>query len=195
MLTGLSILLLVVVALLAIPVELEFTVEWPDGIENELVVVWALGLVRARIPVGERDDEALTGEIPSGRKRRRKKPDRRQSRNMLAAVRQRPFRRRLYRFVGDLWRSIIKENLRFRARVGLGDPADTGRLWAVMGPVSGLLSGLKDASVVIEPDFAELRFECEGSGRFQFVPLHILTISLGLLASPVIWRGLRSVRS
>lgn len=49
MLTGLLIFLLVVIALLAIPLTIEFRFEWPDDKHNELVLVWALGLVRARM--------------------------------------------------------------------------------------------------------------------------------------------------
>ena len=192
MLTGLLIVLLVVIALLAIPVELEFSVEWPDDAQNEIVLVWALGLVRARMPAkaSEKPSRAEEEPLPN-----RKKPGKGKPTNVLAAIRQRPFRRRIYRFAGDLWRSVKKENMHVRARVGLGDPADTGRLWAVVGPVSGMLAGLRGASVTIEPDFAEPTFEFAGSGKLRLVPLQVVSISIGLLVSPEVWRGLRAMRA
>ena len=49
---------------------------------------------------------------------------------MLAVVRQSGFRRRLYRLVKDLVRAAHLQRLRLRIRLGLGDPADTGRLSA-----------------------------------------------------------------
>ena len=192
MLTGLLIVLLVVITLLAIPVELEFSVEWPDGAQNEIVLVWALGLVRARIPAkaSEKPPKADDEPPPDRKKAGKGKPT-----NVLAAIRQRPFRQRIYRFGGDLWRSVKKENVHVRARLGLGDPADTGRLWAVVGPVSGMLAGLRGASVAIEPDFADPTLEFSGSGKLRFVPLQIVSISVGLLVSPAVWRGLRATRA
>lgn len=191
MLAGLLIFLLVVIALLAIPVALEFSVEWPDSAQNEIVLVWALGLVRARIRTSGSEKASTADDVPP----ERKKGGRGKSTGVLAAVRQRPFRRRVYRFVGDLWRAIIKERMHVRARVGLGDPADTGQLWAVVGPVSGMLTGVKGVSVAIEPDFVNATFEIDGSGRLQFVPLQVIAISMGLLGSPAIWQGLRAVRA
>jgi len=191
MLTGLLIVLLVVVALLSMPLELDFRVEWPDGARNEVVLVWAFGLVRARMPTGGSGKNSS----PNKKSRDRNKRGRDKSGNVLAAVRQRPFRQRVYRFVKDLWRSIIKENMHVRARVGLGDPADTGQLWAIVGPVAGMLAGAKEASVVIEPDFVDAVFELDSSGRLQLVPLHVIAISMGLLFSPALWRGLRAMRA
>jgi hypothetical protein len=114
---------------------------------------------------------------------------------VLAAVRRQDFRRRLYRFTLDLWRSIGSKDVRVRARVGLGDPADTGMLWAVVGPVSGLLSSARDISIMIEPDFVDATFEVDGSGRLTFVPLQLVTLVLGLLVSPAAWRGVRAMRT
>lgn len=191
MLTGLLIALLVVIALLAIPLELDFRFAWPDGGHNELVLVWAGGLVRARIPSERSKPASPAADEPSAPR----KPGRGGSRNFLAALRQRRFRQRVYRFIGNLWRSISKENMHVRARIGLGDPADTGHLWAVVGPVSGLLADVKEISVAIEPDFVDATFEIDSRGRLKIVPLQVIPISIGLLMSPAIWQGLRSMRA
>ena len=191
MLTGLLVVLFVVIALLAIPVELEFSVEWPDDAQNEIVLVWALGLVRVRLPAKSPEKPPAADEEPPDRKKRGSG----KRANVLAAIRQRPFRRRIYRFAGDLWRSVKKENMLVRARLGLGDPADTGRLWAVVGPVSGMLGGLKGVSAVIEPDFADPAFELAGSGKLRVVPLQVVSIATGFLLSPAIWSGIRSMRA
>jgi len=191
MLTALLILLLVVIALLAIPLELDFRVGWPDGTQNRVELTWALGLVHHRIfatPAGQ--PSAATRAPRTG-----KQPGKRKSRQALAAIRQTAFRQRVFRFAGDLWRSIGKNNLRGHARIGLGDPADTGLLWAVIGPVSGVLANIKDAAISIEPDFLDPAFEFNGSGQVRFVPLQLIAISLGVLVSPAIWRGLRRMNA
>lgn len=194
MLTGLLIFLSVVILLLAIPVEVQFAVVWPGTANNEIAVTWAFDLVRAKVPAG--NTRAAPGRDP--RLERRRKTGRSpsigdRSSGMLAALAQRPFRRRILRFAGDLWRSFEKKDLRFRTRIGLGDPADTGQLWAVLGPVSGLLASLNGGSVVVEPDFLDATLEFDGSGRIRFVPLRVIAVAGGLLVSPSFWRGLRTI--
>ncbi len=191
MLTGLLIFLLIIVALLAIPLELEFKLEWPDDVQNEIALSWAWGLVHSRIPVKDtkKDPAAESQQTESGKSRKSR------ASNVLAAIRQRPFRRRLYRFASDLWRSIVKQDVRIRSRIGLGDPADTGLLWAICGPMSGMLAGNRSVSVRVEPDFANTTFEFAGSGRVRVVPLRVLGLSLGLLVSPAIWRGVATMRA
>ena len=191
MLTGVLIFLIAVLALLAIPIAFEFRVAWPGAARSEVVLVWALGLLRFRLPT-DRAEETPTAEksLPESVSLSGKTPP-----NVWAAVRQRPFRQRLYRLGRDLWYSIGKENVRVRARIGLGDPADTGQLWAAFGPVAGLLANVKDISMLLEPDFDDATFEFDGRGKVQLVPLRIIGILLGFLFSPVIWRGMRSMRT
>lgn len=79
-------------------------------------------------------------------------------------------------------------------RIGLGDPADTGQLWALMGPVAGVLANCKGASFEIEPEFYEETFELDSSGRIEFVPLQILYLTIAMLLSPPVWRGIKEMR-
>ena len=191
MLTGLLIFLLVVIALLAIPLVIEFRVEWPNGEQNEIVLLWALGFVRTRLVSRAPDKTSTESSSP----RESIKGDSSKSTNVLAAMRLQSFRQRTYRFVGDLWRTIKKENVHVRARIGLGDPADTGKLWAFVGPASGVIGGLKEVSAVIEPDFADKVFEVDGRGRLRIVPLQVVAVVVRVLVSPAIWRGLRAMRA
>jgi len=112
----------------------------------------------------------------------------------MAAIREPSFRRRVYRFVSDVWQSVHKQNVRLLVRLGLGDPADTGRLWAVLGPLSGVLARLRDIRIAIEPDFLDATLEVDSSGTIRMIPLRIAIIVLGLFFSPPVWRGIRSMR-
>ncbi len=100
----------------------------------------------------------------------------------------------MFRFVADLWRAIRKQDVNLRIRLGLGDPADTGRLWAVVGPVAGLLANVEEASVEIEPDFMDAVFELESSGEIRLIPLQILYLVVALLLSPPVWLGVKRMR-
>ncbi len=192
MLVGALVVLLAVIAVLAIPVTVAFRVAWPQVGHNDVRLRWAFGLVRARIP-SERSPAPQSEpaeETPS----RRKRPSRKTP-NVLAAIREPRFRRRLMRFLSDCWKAIHKHDLRLRVRIGLDDPADTGQLWAFCGPVAGLLQTARHASIRLEPDFAESTFELDGSGRVRIVPLRLLHLAGALLLSPAVWSGLRQMRA
>jgi len=100
----------------------------------------------------------------------------------------------MLRFVREVWRAFRKRDLQLHIRVGLGDPADTGQLWAMFGPLSGLLSTLEDASVELEPDFVDAVFELDSRGKVSVIPLRLIYLVLGLLLSPPFWRGMRRMR-
>ena len=190
MLNGVLVVLLGVIALLAIPLTLTFRIATRQVFDNDIRLRWAFGLVRMRIPAGKTEAPSTeTGEAK--RKPTRRKLTSRRKSKVFGAVRQKGFRRRIIRFVGDLWRAVHKQDVRLRVRVGLGDPADTGQLWAVLGPVSGLLASVRDASISIEPEFVDATIELDSSGSIRVIPLQLVYLTVGLLLSSQVWKGLR----
>jgi hypothetical protein len=133
-------------------------------------------------------DETRADKVPCPRHPSRHKP------NVMAALRQQRLRRRIIRYIGDCWHAVHKRDLQLRLRIGLDDPADTGQLWAIMGPVAALLANNKEALFEIEADFYEEIFELDGSGNVEFVPLKILYLTLAMLLSPAIWQGIKQLR-
>lgn len=192
MLTAAAALVLLLVGLLAIPVGLEFRVTWNETFEDDVRLRWAFGLVRVRIPLtgarnragGEPASEpsARTGARTGGRA-------------FLRAARDRALRQRIGRFLGDLWRAARKRDLRLRVRIGLGDPADTGRLWSVLGPLDGMLASLPQLTVEVEPDFVDSTLSLNANGSVEIVPLRLACLGAALLVSPSVWRGLRLLRA
>jgi len=190
LLTGILAGLLILVFLLAVPVTLDFRVSWPRGPQREVVVGWGFGLVRLRIPAG------TPGGSGTGAKRQaatRRRPSR-GKRNMTALLRRKAARRRLTRFIVDLWRAVRKEDLQIDIRLGLADPADTGQLWAFVGPLEGMLAGNRNAMIHIEPDFTGESVRVNGSGKVSLVPLRVIGLVLALFLSPSIWRALAASR-
>lgn len=193
MLTGVLIVLLFLIALLAIPVTLTFDVSWPKASHQDTVLNWAFGLVKLRIPASA-PKESAAGDDRSKRKSDRSKHSQGKSPNVSAAFGLKPFRQRIVRFLGDLWHAVQKKDLSLRVRLGLGDPADTGQLWAIVGPVAGLMANVRDAAVSIEPDFSASTFELNSAGSIRLVPLRVIFLTAGLLLSPPIWQGVIKMR-
>ena len=189
MLIGTVIFLSLIVILLAVPVTLTYQLSWRQRLSANVRLIWAFGLVNADVSPGDAEPKP---DKPKGA-RHKKSKDRKT--DVMAAMREPSFRRRVRRFASDMWRAIHKHNVRLLVRLGLGDPADTGRLWALLGPISGMLARLRDIRVAIEPDFLDPTLEVDSSGTIRVVPLRIMGILLGLFVSPPFWRGILSARS
>ena len=193
MLTGVLVFLLFLIALLAIPVTLTFQMSWPKAIQQDALLKWAFGLVKLRIPASE--PKALaSADDESKRKAQRSKDSFGKRTNVFAAIRLKPFRRRIVRFIRDLWRAVHKKDLSLRVRVGLGDPADTGQLWAIVGPIAGLLTTVQGAAIAIEPEFSDSTFEFNSAGSIRIIPLQLIGMTIALLLSPPIWQGVVKMR-
>lgn len=193
MITAAAIVLLLV-GLLAIPITLDIRLAWDDRLRDEVTLRWAFGLVR--VPIRSRrnkpsDADTKKPEKPAKRRGRTK----RKRINVIRVLQQKASRRRLFRFLKDLWNAVAKHDVSLRLRLGLGDPADTGLLWSVVGPLSGYLTTLENASILIEPDFFETVLELEGSGRLRVVPLHVIVLVTGLFLSPAIHKSIRQAKT
>lgn len=186
MLTGAATCLLLLIVLLAIPLALQFEVSWRENFQEDIRLEWAFGLVRVRIPS---DQEERRQEVDHAKDSTHKHGE------FLAVFRQKAFRRRIFRFVGELWHALHKKDLSLRVRVGLGDPAETGQLWAVVGPVAGVLASVQEASIAIEPEFFDTVFELDTSGSIRIIPLQIIYLIVALLLSPPVWHGLRQLQA
>ena len=194
MLVGTVVFLSLVVIVLAMPVTLTYQLSWKQTLSASVRLNWAFGLVRTDIspdPTKSRSEEPQAARKKARRRRRlqARKTD------FMAAIRQPAFRRRMFRFISDVWRAIHKKNVELRVRMGLGDPAGTGQLWAVLGPLSGMVSRLRDMRISIEPDFLDATLEVDSSGTVRMIPLQFAIIALGVLVSPAVWRGILSMRS
>jgi hypothetical protein len=88
-----------------------------------------------------------------------------------------------------LLRATHARNLYLRLRIGLGDPADTGRLWAIIGPIAGLAQNLRSAMVRIEPEFMDPVFEVESRGQFRLLPIQLIALTAAFVLSPTMLRA------
>lgn len=195
MLTALTVATLLVIVLLAVPLTLAFDISWRRELRNDMELRWALGLVRLRIRTPKPRAESGPRDERDDRSEDRARTGKRKSYgNVFAAIRRPDFRHRVIRFIRDLWHAIHKENVFLRLRIGLGDPADTGQLWALCGPLAGLLANTADTAIALEPDFVDANLEFDSSGSLRVVPLQVVYLCAALLLSPAIWQGVRQMR-
>lgn len=188
---GLLSVVVLLVALLAVPLEWTFTVRLHAGERTaDSRIHWLFGLVNVRT-TDSGDAESSRTDRPS------KKPDKPKAKRRhspVAAMSVDGFVQRVLRLVRRLLSAIHVHHLNLNARLGLGDAADTGRLWGFIGPLSVLLNQPRATRVYLEPEFYDEVFDVEADGRIRVVPLHLVGLVLGFLLSFNTLRAYRSMR-
>jgi len=187
-----------VVLLLAVPVAVAFRFHGVEAFAGQVTIRWLFGLVRFRIAVPDvsKSRPRKKKEIETHATRpNAKAPKRRAGANVLAVLRQSAFRARVLRFVRDLLRAAHLHQLHLQMRVGLGDPAETGRLWALVGPLSAAARNLRAMEIRIEPEFIDPVFEFEMRGQFRLIPLQFLALAIAFVLSPPSMRAWCTLRS
>jgi hypothetical protein len=175
-------LLVGLLAILAVPVDVAFRLEGTEAIASGITVRWLFGLLRVGVPI-PRTRRSEPARAKAGRARASRKAGAR-PRRILAVLRQAAFRRRAERFMKDLVRALHVRRLRLWVRLGLGDPADTGCLWAFLGPLQALGQSLRNADVRFEPDFTDEVLEFDARGRMMLIPLEVLALAVAFALSP-----------
>lgn len=139
-----------------------------------------LGLVEQELSAGPRKKEAPEAKGRSGGIR--------SARRFWAFVRSRGLLSGGRRFMERLWRALHVRELVGAARIGLEDPAETGALWAVVGPVSGFVTS-RFPDFAIAPSFGGEELDVEGRGSLVVVPLEIVGVTLAFALGPATLRA------
>lgn len=184
-----------VTLLLAVPLVVVFRFEGLEALSGQVAVRWLFGLVRLRVRVpGSR--QTRDPQSARDRGKTRQKPGKGGRRlNITGVLRQAAFRRRVYRLLKDFFGAVHLHRLRLHMRLGLGDPADTGRLWALVGPLNAAAQNLRGAEVWIEPEFTDPVLEYQTEGRLLLIPLQVLALAIGFALSPASIRAWRTLRA
>ena len=193
-LLGIVVLLVLLLSLLAVPVELAYRMNGAVPLDGAVRLRWLFGLVRFHIHFPNRttpaEQKLKNRSVPFANPKNTK--HKAKSRRLYSALKQPSFRRRLYKFLRDIISAIQVHELVLRVRIGLGDPADTGRLWAIVGPIAVLISNYSNTTVRIEPEFMESVADIHSHGSFRLIPLKFIALIIAfLLSSPIlgIWRN------
>lgn len=112
----------------------------------------------------------------------------------ITLLTQSAFRRHVIHFIKRILVATHAQDLYLRCRIGLGDPADTGMLWAVMGPLSAMLKNLQTMTIELEPEFIDAAVEIESHGHFHFIPLQFIALTIAFILSPTTIRAWRTMQ-
>lgn len=172
--------MLLVFLLLAVPVEFAFEVEQDRARKSNAMFVLLFGLVK--IPLHPRawpKKKKRTNHGDSGEREENKS-----GKSKFRLIRNSNFRRPLIRSIRRLLNCVRIHDFDLYMRIGLDDPADTGQLWGIIGPIAGPLTCCGNTSVQIIPDFTNEVFFGYCRGRFRVVPLRLISVAAAFILNP-----------
>ena len=175
-------------ALLAIPVEVTFSAHRREGWKGGFCAVgWLFGAVKLRLfprTIAKRTH-------PQRAKNHSRSKGVGRIRSLLQAEQ---FAGRLLRLGWRLRSCIRIRELNLNVRLGLDDPADTGQVWGMVGPLVATLRLPSVTHITISPDFAGEVLEIDAQGHVRVIPLQLLAVILVFVLSPVTLRAFRDLR-
>jgi len=181
----LATLLVINIAVFAVPVDLDFTVRRDEKFQGHASVGWLFGLVRIPLQPTNKGNR----QKPQKKKAERSRSQRDEL-HVAAMLRSPGFLSRLIRLLHHIRGCIHIRQLRLQVRLGLDDPANTGQLWGIVGPLALAVPVPAGADVAIQPEFTGATFQIDGEGAIRIVPIEIIGILIAFTLSPTTLRGL-----
>ena len=134
---------------LSVPLDLSFHLDVNGRARFNLKLVWLFGLVGKEL--GRRKKKAKP-KIVKPKKAKEKGKD---ARKALKILRTKGLLKQIKVLVTDVFNSLSIRQLRANFRIGLDNPADTGLLFAVIGPTFVLFNPPDRYSINIRPSFED----------------------------------------
>lgn len=187
------------ILLLAIPVDLVFTLKRDRAWRGRVVVYWLFGLTKKTIRPRQRPRgrhfkrrSLRKSIVPAGRKLVKRR------RYLVSVLRSEGFIKQLISLFRDLLRSMKPRRFRIQCIMGLDDPADTGRLMSLLAPlrvIARKISFGQNSNVHFQvvPDFSGPHFKGHCCASVHFVPLKLIGIFLRFLLSVPVMRAAKEV--
>ena len=179
-----------IILFLMIPIDIIFSFHRCPSIQRCICVYWMFGLIRFPVPL--RSIGNLFRQR-SGRKESKGRRSLSHLRRVIMVLKSKGFSCRLLKFISDMYKAMRIRILSLYFNFGLDDPADTGRLWAFIGPISTIFANLYIPNIYIEPDFMAETFYVEGKGEIRIIPMRVLYTVTIFLLSPTTIRAIWAI--
>jgi hypothetical protein len=161
----------ILVLVLSVPFEMAFQVSVPGRPRFRMKLLWLFGLVSKEIIRKKKSEE----KKKVVEKEPKPKEGKRRIRVIIGILRTEGLLRKSIVLLRDLLRSLKIRDLLADFRVGLGNPADTGLLFALIGPTTSWLSSSLSLQIRVQPSFAdEATFEGYSRGAVRLRPIQLV---------------------
>ena len=154
-----------------VPLEVSFRMQASGRPAFAVRVIWGFGLMSKELAITKKPPEK------KGRAAAKPKPKMQAARTHIRRqiLRGKGILRQLRRLVIDILCCLRLKELNAAIRIGLDDPADTGMLFALLGPAVVCVRSLGDHQITIMPAFEdEAVFEGYAHGIIRVQPIQLI---------------------
>lgn len=163
------------ILLLVIPLDLSFHIEKEEAFRPRIRVKWLFGLIGKNVGGSEKKPEQAN--------KKKGKKEKRNLKFLLEMWKARGFLPKVLRFIKDVFRVLHIRELQLYLRIGLDNPADTGMLFAAVGPAMLFLRRQPSLHIQIEPDFQQENLRGHLRGELRLIPIKLIMPVVHLLFS------------
>jgi len=152
--------ILMIIAL-SVPIDATFSIDTSTNPRFQAKMCWLYGLVKWKLGLSQ---------YRVGKENKKKRLGVSQ-RTLLKIVTTRGFMEKTVGLVWSIFRRIRLKELKIDLNVGLDNPADTGILFALVGPVLPLVNLPRQCHVNVEPSFQEATIDGKAILSFSIFPI------------------------
>ena len=162
----------IIIFVLCIPLNAVLDIDIYGRPKFRLRLVWFFGLVSRGITKGRKKPKEEK-RIAEGKRKRKKRKIK--ARTIFKILRTRGLLGQIKHLLRDILKCLKIRDLRADFRVGLDDPADTGLLFALIGPTIFFLGSSRVHEIRVQPSFEdEAVFEGYLHGAVRLVPIQLV---------------------
>lgn len=175
---------------LSVPFDIAFQVNMPGRPRFRMKVLWLFGLVSKEITRRKKPEE----KKKVVKKRQKPGAGKRRFWNIFEILRTRGLLKQLKGLLRDILGCLKIRDLLADFRVGLGNPADTGFLFALIGPTAFWLSSSVPLQIRVQPSFTdEATFEGYSRGAVRLRPVQLVIPFMRFIFSLAIIRVVKKL--
>ena len=169
----------------SIPLDLSLRLDVNGRISFQTRLVWFFGLLSKKISKKEKKKKV---------KQKKVKDKRCGINKALFFLRTKGLIKRVKILIKDVFNSLNIRQLKANFIIGLDNPADTGLLFAYVGPASVFLNNSKKYSISIEPSFEdEAILKGYIHAVIRLIPLRVVISLLRFIFSPSVFRIIKAL--
>lgn len=176
-----------ILLLLAMPFDIAFRLNTEQSVRPRVTLGWAFGLLTKQL---DSLPQQASPVKPAVRGVRSVTAVHRNGKTVMTFLRSPGMPARLYQLACRLGRQLHIRQFRLQLRVGLDDPADTGRLYGALGPALMRIRHCHALDLQFLPVFTESTLTIDSHGQIRVFPLALVGVLIGFMLSPVCWRAL-----
>lgn len=161
-----------VILLLCVPLDMALRIDVYGRPKFGMKLEWLFGLVSKEIRKGKKKPEEKKRVAEAEPKRRRRRIG---ARTIFEILRTKGLLGQFKRLLKNVLGRFKIRDLRVNFRVGLDNPAETGLLFAIVGPATFFLSSSFPHQIRVQPAFDEAVFEGYLHGAVRLQPIQLVT--------------------